>query len=247
MAQSVVAFGHDSPFSELHVTDFTIGGTRFNSIKQWMTWNKARLFGDNDSAARTLALADQAEIVAIGRRVANFNQSIWKTRQSEIVLQGVVAEFSQNPALKEALLGTGDAILAKVSAHGDPDLGIGLAAGDPRVNDPGQWKGENLLGKALMAVRMFLREPAMKRIDLSVFGAFQPEAEVVVPLLLELSTVALGYQKAVVEQPEKYKFSKGGNDVVTAFDCVLQYRVVTALSKAFPADGILGEESGEHI
>lgn len=31
--------------------------------------------------------------------------------------------------------------------------GIGMAAGDEGIEDPANWKGENLLGEAIMVVR----------------------------------------------------------------------------------------------
>lgn len=36
--------------------------------------------------------------------------------------------------------------------------GIGLATDDPRADDPGRWRGDNLLGFALMDARAALRE-----------------------------------------------------------------------------------------
>ena len=52
----------------------------------------------------------------------------------------------------QKLLKTGDIILAEASPY-DKIYGIGLKPNDPRVQDPTQWKGQNLLGKALMKVR----------------------------------------------------------------------------------------------
>ena len=39
----------------------------------------------------------------------------------------------------------------------DTIWGIGLAAEDPRAKDPSQWRGQNLLGFALMEVRDEIR------------------------------------------------------------------------------------------
>ncbi len=67
-----------------------------------------------------------------------------------------MAKFGQNPKLRKYLLSTGDRILAEATPV-DRLWGIGLTATTPGVTDPEQWKGENLLGFALMSVRDLLR------------------------------------------------------------------------------------------
>ena len=47
-------------------------------------------------------------------------------------------------------------ILAETSPY-DKIYGFGLKPNDPKVQDISQWKGENLLGEALMRVRENLR------------------------------------------------------------------------------------------
>lgn len=69
-----------------------------------------------------------------------------------LVVEGNVAKFSQNPDLKEFLLGTGDAVIVEASPY-DKIWGIGLKANDERARNPETWRGENLLGFALMDVR----------------------------------------------------------------------------------------------
>lgn len=62
------------------------------------------------------------------------------------------AKFSQNPALKDYLVATGDAILVE-AAPKDKIWGIGMGENNPDVGDSKKWNGRNLLGKALMEVR----------------------------------------------------------------------------------------------
>ena len=63
-----------------------------------------------------------------------------------------MTEFGRNESLKVVLLGTGDRILVEASPYAKI-WGIGLAASDPKCEDPAQWRGLNLLGFALMEVR----------------------------------------------------------------------------------------------
>ena len=50
------------------------------------------------------------------------------------------------------LVGSAPRMLVEASPV-DTAWGIGMAADDPRANDPRQWQGQNLLGFALMVVR----------------------------------------------------------------------------------------------
>ncbi len=72
-------------------------------------------------------------------------------------MRGNLAKFSQYESLKNYLLGTGDRVLVEASPR-DRIWGIGLAESDPASQNPYDWKGLNLLGFALMAVREQLRE-----------------------------------------------------------------------------------------
>lgn len=57
----------------------------------------------------------------------------------------------EDPELKEILLATGDRIIVEASPY-DRIWGVGLSEEDDDLYT-GNWKGQNLLGKALMEVR----------------------------------------------------------------------------------------------
>ena len=61
-------------------------------------------------------------------------------------------KFGQNPHLRSFLLETQGKVIAEASPV-DKVWGVGLQESDRSINDPDQWKGENLLGFALMEVR----------------------------------------------------------------------------------------------
>ena len=69
-----------------------------------------------------------------------------------IVFEGLSAKFSQNNELKEKLISTGNSVLAECAVK-DRIWGIGLSMTDPDRHDMSKWKGQNLLGYALMLVR----------------------------------------------------------------------------------------------
>jgi ribA/ribD-fused uncharacterized protein len=135
---------------------FTLDGVAYASAEQWMMASKARLFGDEETLAAILATHDPAMVKKLGRAVRGFDEARWRSTCFDLVTRGNVAKFSQDPALGEFLLGTGDAVLAEASPT-DRVWGIGLAAVDERAADPLRWEGENLLGFALMRARQALR------------------------------------------------------------------------------------------
>ncbi len=121
-----------------------------------MMWGKAMLFGDTEIAGRVLAAGHPKHAKDLGRKVHGFHRIIWEAKRFDIVVTGNVAKFGQHQDLREYLLGTGNRVLM-VASPVDRIWGIGLAANDPRAENPAWWRGLNLLGFALMAVRDELR------------------------------------------------------------------------------------------
>ena len=117
---------------------------------------KALLFHDADTYHQIMASYSPMEQKKLGRKVANYEDDVWKSQRYEIVLNGNKAKFSQNSALHDYLLLTGDAILAEASPK-DTIWGIGLAKDHPDAPYPERWPGRNLLGFALMEARDWLR------------------------------------------------------------------------------------------
>ena len=141
---------HSSPFECKSIDGIT---HKFDNAEQYMMYNKALTFPGNKKLARKiLSSSDPAHIKSLGRQVQNFTESGWKKKRMDIVIDGNYAKFTQNDELKNALLNTGDNVLAEASPY-DTIWGIGMSSTDPSAKNPQQWKGLNLLGKALMIVR----------------------------------------------------------------------------------------------
>lgn len=137
--------------------DFVVDGIKFNSGEQYMMYSKAKIFGDIATTAKILATDDFKTIKKLGRMVKPYDDKIWSANREQIMYLGLLAKFEQNPDLKQQLLDTGDAILAEC-AQLDKIWGIGLRMTSPNRFYPEKWKGKNLLGKTLMAVRATLAE-----------------------------------------------------------------------------------------
>lgn len=138
--------------SNWYPSPFTLHGVDFSSMEQYMMYRKAICFGDDKIAAQILATEDVAEIKALGRLVSGYDENLWNGVRQIVVYEGLLAKFSQNPELKERLQSTGSAVLAECAVK-DRIWGIGLSMYDPDRFDRTKWKGQNLLGYALMMVR----------------------------------------------------------------------------------------------
>lgn len=134
---------------------FEIDGQRYATAEHYMMWRKAMLFGDARAAAAVLADPDPATAKAVGRTVAGFDGAVWDVHRFAAVVDGNLAKFSAEPALRDYLLGTGAQVIVEASPV-DPIWGIGLAANHPDAGTPSRWPGRNLLGFALMRVRAAL-------------------------------------------------------------------------------------------
>ena len=150
--------GHitETCLSQWWMADFWVEAQRYCCMEQFMMAEKARLFEDKETLAKILEATVQGKIKALGREVRNFDQTEWDKCKHTIVLTGNFQKFLQNPELKDFLLRTGDKILVEASPR-DRVWGIGMGKANENAQTPAAWRGQNLLGFALMEVRDELR------------------------------------------------------------------------------------------
>lgn len=138
--------------SNWYLSRFTADGIEFSSMEQYMMYNKAIVFNDTNVANQILKTTDVAVIKQFGRTVANYDDNYWNGIRQIVVYDGLIQKFSQNSELKRMLADTGNSILAECAVR-DRIWGIGLSMEDADRFDRTKWKGQNLLGYALMQVR----------------------------------------------------------------------------------------------
>lgn len=131
---------------------FEAEGVEYATAEHWMMARKARLFGDAEAERNAVAAGHPRQAKAAGRAVRGFDPDVWERERFAIVVEGSLRKFTRHGELREYLLGTNSRVLVEASPL-DRVWGVGLAADDARVRDPAQWRGENLLGFALMEVR----------------------------------------------------------------------------------------------
>jgi len=164
--------------SQWHACSFVEDGVRYTTAEQYMMAQKAVLFGDEEVRQKIMEAAHPNAYKSLGRKVRNFDQAKWDANKTEIVFRGTLAKFSQNPALRDYLLGTGDAVLAEASPY-DNIWGIHMRENDPNVRNPNAWEGENLLGFILMEARDVLRDGDFLKYDFLIeAGENGPDASI---------------------------------------------------------------------
>ncbi len=131
---------------------FTVDGVAYPTAEHWMMAGKARLFDDHDGLAAVLAASSPGAAKAAGRKLRGFDERRWREARYDIVVAGNLAKFTQNEDLGEFLRRTGQKVLVEASPY-DRIWGIGMASTDDDVPHPTKWRGQNLLGFALMDVR----------------------------------------------------------------------------------------------
>jgi len=142
--------------SQWYPAKFVVDGLQFPTAEHYMMFRKATLFGDDAAAREILRAPNPGAAKALGRAVRGFQEPTWKEHRLLIAVDGNYAKFSQSAPLRQFLLDSKKRVLVEASPV-DRIWGIGLAADDPHVDNPLEWRGLNLLGFALMDVRERLR------------------------------------------------------------------------------------------
>lgn len=145
-----------SCLSQWYNCKFTVDNIVYHTAEQYMMAQKAILFGDDEVCKKIMATNNPGEYKKLGRQIRNFDQQKWDKHKYDIVVKGNTAKFSQNDNIKYFLLNTGDRILVEASPY-DGIWGIAMSKNDPNIENPLMWKGENLLGFALMDTRENLK------------------------------------------------------------------------------------------
>lgn len=135
---------------------FPVCTLQYPTAEHYMMRTKAIVFGDDQKAVKIMDNASPESAKAMGKEVKDFSSREWSKISYSVVLNGNYWKFASNPALRAYLLSTGDKVLVEASPT-DKIWGAGLSADDEKIKNPSKWKGENLMGFALMEVREEIR------------------------------------------------------------------------------------------
>lgn len=143
-------------YSQWYQAPMRIDGVLYNCCEQYMMHQKALFFGDTETAEKIMLTSHPRDQKQLGREVKNFNKDRWDKVNLQIVYKGNYAKFTQNEDLKKQLLETGNKILVEASPY-DQIWGIGMGEEENGVDNPINWKGQNLLGWAITLVKQELQ------------------------------------------------------------------------------------------
>jgi len=141
----------DYPYSQWYPSPFKVDGELFPTAEHWMMAAKAEVFGDKESRDIIMSNPNPDAAKRQGKLVKGFDPVEWDKHKFRIVVEGNSYKFSI-PEFWEKLMYTGDKVLVEASPY-DPIWGIGMGVDHPNINNPAKWKGQNLLGYAVMEVR----------------------------------------------------------------------------------------------
>lgn len=157
-----------SCLSQWYPSQFVVEEIAYKTAEHWMMANKALLFDDSKSFEKIIESATPREAKELGRSIVGFDYQTWEENKLNIVREGNIHKFNQNPDLFRYLLNTKDKVIVEASSD-DEIWGIGLAQDNADIDNVYCWPGLNLLGFALMEVRDFLREFGMfNSIDIGI-------------------------------------------------------------------------------
>jgi len=132
-------------------------GKSFNNTEQMFMYYKAVFFKDFEIAEKILKTPLPYKAKALGRKVKNYVDEDWSKVRYDVMVKANLCKYQQNEDLRIKLLETGDKILVEANPR-DNIWGIGMAETNRNIYDESQWRGMNLLGKALMHVRKTIME-----------------------------------------------------------------------------------------
>lgn len=149
----VAFFTKHSPLSNYYESEELVDGKMFRCQEQYYTYNKAKTFGDQETAQKIMKEQNPAVMKQLGKHVAGFNHDTWNNRKVDVMRRGLKEKF-RNEYLREYLLGTKNAILMEANPY-DKFWGVGLSKYSPAIWKKMSWvgKAQNMMGQLLHELR----------------------------------------------------------------------------------------------
>lgn len=130
-----------------------------HSSEQIFMAEKAWMFSDKETYEKILKCKDPAGCKRLGRKVANYSNAVWRAHRYHVMCEALRAKFRQTIDMIEYIRRKDFRGKCFVEASpSDIVWGIGLGIHDDAILNKANWKGSNLLGKALDRIREELEE-----------------------------------------------------------------------------------------
>jgi ribA/ribD-fused uncharacterized protein len=141
------------------VVQIEFNGTMYNSAYQAIMAEIAKSFNDNENLNKIMLAESPDEITYKVDDVPGdkeVNETKWNDLTKQLLYDVNLAKFNQYPELTSRLLETKNATLGAYIPD-DNLIGIGISLDNIQSQNPLNWTGQNLLGKALMDIRQKIR------------------------------------------------------------------------------------------
>ena len=148
----VFFWGPKDVLSNFYPINYYFRGKKVKSSEEAFMLAKALHFNDMNSALKLQLTKTPKEAKAIGRLVKNYDDAEWNRVRYDYMVEVLTAKFLSNKAYARVLVDTFGKTIVEASPY-DEIWGIKISINDPDRLDETKWKGQNLLGKALMEVR----------------------------------------------------------------------------------------------
>lgn len=144
--------GEFRDFSNMSDHSVEIDGVKYVSVEQYFQAMKSTEFKDDETLKKILKTKTGKAVKSLGNKVKDFNEDTWKLRRDDVMKKAVRSKFVQHPELRKKLLETGEKKIGFADAR-DNYWSIGTSMVQEKARLPAKWKGENHLGKIMMALR----------------------------------------------------------------------------------------------
>lgn len=164
----VISFRSESqPLSNFFPCSFTYEGQEFTSSEQAIQYLKAKDTENHHVAKKVLAAQDARSAWTASRAIPSETSLQWDQNNIHQVEQVLSAKAEQVPAFKDALINSGQSVLAEATSH--TFWATGITSPDLAKSTKQQyWTGQNKLGQILMELRQWLQEKeAESHLDVS--------------------------------------------------------------------------------
>lgn len=152
MSNNKIHYFYGGPFSQWVPCSFVDDNNiNYNCTEQYMMAHKAKLMKDVKAYENIMKSTDPREMkYKYGRKVKNFDSKLWDKYKFEIVVKANLLKFTQNSKFENYIKKFKNHTIVEASPT-DTIWGIGLSEEDAKKGLP--WRGQNLLGEAIMKVR----------------------------------------------------------------------------------------------
>ena len=149
-------WGNESHFSNFHPCKIKFmyrnEMREIDSSEQMFMIFKSIMFKDDKSTFDIIDAQNPMLAKSIGRSVKNYDDKKWSESRYEYMVSSVMLKAVQNKDFRDRLTETKGMYLVEASPY-DKIWGVGLKTNESDIRFEDKWRGENLLGKALMKVR----------------------------------------------------------------------------------------------